>query len=106
MQLSSKQLKLVLGILKKYPYTFYAYGSRIKGTSKASSDLDICFIEPIPFNIQSHIEEDFEESDLPFQVEISDYNLMQPEFRELIEKDLTLLQLGEKQVTISPAPNK
>ena len=29
--LSDKQLKTILNILKKYPYTFYAYGSRITG---------------------------------------------------------------------------
>ncbi len=89
--LTDKQLKTVLDILKKYPQTFYAYGSRVTGKSRPTSDLDLCFKESIPFNIQSHIEEDFEESDLPFQVEISDYNLMTEEFKQLINKDLVRL---------------
>lgn len=89
--LTDQQLKIVLEILKKYPYNFYAYGSRIKRKSKATSDLDICFMEKIPLNVQSQIEEDFEESDLPFSVEVSDYNLMTEEFRELIKKDLVPL---------------
>ncbi|MEI8055743.1 MAG: nucleotidyltransferase domain-containing protein [bacterium] len=88
LSLSSGQLKIVLSILKKYPYTFYAYGSRTQSRSRPSSDLDICFIEHIPLNIQSNIEEEFEESDLPFRVEISDYNLMTEEFRKLIKNDL------------------
>lgn len=90
--LSDDQLKTVLTILKKYPYTFYAYGSRTKGKSRPTSDLDICFIETIPLNVQSHIEEDFEESSLPFQVEVSDYNLMTEEFQALIKKDLSLIK--------------
>lgn len=90
--LDDNQLKTVLGILKKYPYTFYAYGSRTQGKNRPTSDLDICFIEPIPLNIQSHIEEDFEESDLPFRVEISDYNLMTEEFRNLIKRNLIPIQ--------------
>jgi predicted nucleotidyltransferase len=89
--LNDKQLKIVLAILKKYPYAFYAYGSRTKGKSRPTSDLDICFFEPIPLSVQGHIEEDFEESDLPFRVEISDYNLMTEEFQELIKKDFISL---------------
>jgi hypothetical protein len=89
--LTDKQLKIVLAILKKYPYTFYAYGSRTQGKSRPTSDLDICFFESIPLCVQGHIEEDFEESDLPFCVEISDYNLMTEEFRALIKKDLVPL---------------
>jgi len=90
-----KHLKIILDILKKYPYTFYAYGSRTKGNVKPTSDLDICFVEPIHFDVQSHIEEDFEESDLPFRVEVCDYYLMQREFQELIKKDFVLLQKGK-----------
>jgi uncharacterized protein len=89
--ITAKQLKIVLSILKKYPYEFYAYGSRTQGKSRATSDLDICFFAAIPLNVQNHIEEDFEDSDLPFRVEISDYNLMTPEFKKLIAKDLILI---------------
>jgi predicted nucleotidyltransferase len=92
MQIERKHLAIIKNILQKYPYTFYAFGSRVKGKSRRSSDIDICFVESIPFNIQAHIEEDFEESDLPFRVDLSDYNLMSEDFKKLIEKDLTLLQ--------------
>lgn len=90
--LSDDQLKAVLTILKKYPYTFYAYCSRTQGKSRPTSDLDICFIEPISLNIRSHIEEDFEESSLPFRIEVSDYNLMTEKFQTLIKKDLIPIQ--------------
>lgn len=86
-----KHLKMVKDILNKYPYTFYVYGSRVKGSLHKNSDLDICFVDQIPYNIQSHIEEEFEESDLPFQVDLSDFNLMSKEFQELIKNDLILI---------------
>jgi len=91
---------IIKSILQKYPYTFYAFGSRTKGTQRKHSDLDICFIEPIPYNIQAHIEEDFTESDLPFKVDVGDFNLMTEEFKTTIKKDLQLLQLGKEEKTI------
>jgi len=33
MQIEKKHLEMVLQILLKYPYTFYAYGSRVKGNA-------------------------------------------------------------------------
>ena len=92
--------KIVQEILNKYPYTFYAYGSRVKGTQKRFSDLDLCFIEPIPWNIRAHIDEDFEESDLPFKVDVIDWNLMASDFQELIKKDLALVQTGSDKILL------
>jgi predicted nucleotidyltransferase len=81
----------VRDILDKYPYTFYAFGSRVKGNSKRFSDLDICFYEQIPINVLSHLDEDFEESDLPFKVDIVDGLACNENFRALIQKDLIKL---------------
>ena len=86
--------RIVQEILKKYPYTFYAYGSRAKGTQRPTSDLDICFMGSIPYAVQAHIEEDFEESDLPFTVEVADFNLMPEDFKRTISKDLVFIQQG------------
>ncbi|CAG8690029.1 10011_t:CDS:2 [Gigaspora margarita] len=57
-------------ILNKYPYTFYAYGSRVKGTARKFSDLDLCYQEEIPREVIYQIKEELEESDLPFIVEL------------------------------------
>lgn len=88
--------KIVQEILKQYPYTFYAFGSRVKGGEKRFSDLDLCFKDPIPANVQAHIDEDFEESDLPFKVDVIDWNLMPSDFHKLIQNDLILVQNGSK----------
>lgn len=84
--------KIVQDILAKYPYKFYAFGSRIKGTPKRFSDLDLCFKEEIPLSIQFSLEEDFEESDLPFKVDILEWKTLSPEFRNLIKNDLIPLE--------------
>lgn len=88
--------KIVQEILRKYPYTFYAFGSRVKGDEKRFSDLDLCFKDPIPLYVQAHIDEDFEESDLPFKIDVMDWNLMRSDFQKLIKEDLVLVQNGSK----------
>ena len=87
-----KHCAIVHNILSKYPYSFYAFGSRARGNPKKLSDLDICFFDNIPSNIVMNIEEDFEESDLPYKVDIVDWNKCSDDFRVLIKKDLVLIQ--------------
>jgi predicted nucleotidyltransferase len=90
--MEARNWEIVKAILQKYPYTFYAFGSRIKGTQRKFSDLDICFMDNIPGHILSHIREDFEESNLPFTVDIVDWNSCDEKFRAQIKPDLTVIQ--------------
>ena len=87
-QLENKHQEIIQKILTKYPYRFFAYGSRVKGKAEKYSDLDLCYQDQIPLNILSRISEDFEESDLPFKVDLVAWKWMSPEFQNLIEKDL------------------
>lgn len=70
LQLEERHQKIIHQILNKYPYTFYAYGSRVKGTARKYSDLDLCYLENISDAIAFQLEEEFKESDLPFIVEL------------------------------------
>ena len=79
---------IITEIFNKYPYKFYVFGSRAKGTAKKFSDLDICFFENIPLNVQSHLEEDFEESNLPYTVDLINWSNCDYSFQQAIEKDL------------------
>jgi uncharacterized protein len=88
-QLESRHQQIIQQILSKYPYQFYAYGSRAKGTARRLSDLDLCCLENIPDKVAFQIEEEFKESDLPFIVELVAWKHMRPSFRELIKPDLT-----------------
>ncbi|MCE5315947.1 MAG: nucleotidyltransferase domain-containing protein [Parachlamydia sp.] len=90
--MEKRHWEIVKAILAKYHYSFYAFGSRVKGHPKRFSDLDICFFDDIPWNVRSHIDEDFEESDLPYKVDVIDWNTCDKNFQNLIKKDLILIQ--------------
>lgn len=93
LQLEERHYQIIQQILAKYPYQFYAYGSRVRGTARKLSDLDICYQANIPDAVAFQIEEEFKESDLPFLVELVSWKDMKPEFRELIKNDLTLISV-------------
>lgn len=76
--------QMVRDILKKYPYKFYIFGSRVKGRIKKFSDVDLCFSDDIPNRELINIEFDFEDSDLPYKVDIVNLNKVSSEFRKLI----------------------
>ena len=88
LHIEKRHLDIVEQILAKYPYVFYAFGSRVKGNPKKFSDLDICYLEEIPLNILSNIKEDFEESTLPFTVDFLNWNTCDDEFKKSIQNDL------------------
>jgi len=89
--METRHQKIIQQILAKYPYNFYAYGSRVKGTAHKFSDLDICYQEEIPARITSQIRWEFEQSNLPFLVELVYWKNMRPALQKAIKKDLTLI---------------
>lgn len=90
--MEQRHREIVKAILAKYPYSFYAFGSRVKGNPRLFSDLDLCFFNNISWNIRAHIDEDFEESDLPYKVDVIDWNACDTAFQNLIKNDLILIQ--------------
>jgi uncharacterized protein len=98
--IEERHLTIVRSVLSRYPYTFYAFGSRAKGTQKKFSDLDLCFTENIPWNIRAHIDDDFEQSDLPFSVDIVDWQLCSEAFRAIIVKNFKIIQASKQLLNI------
>lgn len=90
LQLESRHAKILQAILAKYPYQFYAYGSRVKGVANKYSDLDLCYYD-VPRQEISKLREELTKSNLPFFVELVAWKKMRPTFREAISKDLTLI---------------
>lgn len=87
--LEPRHKEIVLAIVKPYAhYDIRAYGSRVKGTQRALSDLDLCVMKPIPFKDWNAMTEAFEESDLPFLVSIAEWSTLSQSFKEAIQKDL------------------
>lgn len=93
LSMEHKHLKIVKDILSRYPYHFYAFGSRTTGNAKQYSDLDLCFKEQIPSHVIVEIEEHFEDSDLPFTVDLVDWKNCSQDFRKRIDKDLSVIDL-------------
>lgn len=91
--MQEKHLRILQQIISKYPYSFFVFGSRVKGTERRFSDLDLCYKEPIPSIKLYKLEEDFEESNLPFKVDIVNWDYCSENLRKLIEKDMIPLDL-------------
>lgn len=87
-----RHYEIIKNILKNYPYQFYAFGSRVKGTNTKFSDLDLCYKDNITLNMLSHIKEDFEESNLPFEIDLIDWSNCTESFKQMIEKEIVPLE--------------
>ena len=64
----------------------WAFGSRIGGSAKRFSDLDLAIVaeQEIPTRRLALLANAFEESDLPFRVDLVDYHSANPTFKERI----------------------
>ncbi len=86
--IAAKDLDTIRRILGKAGIKFYIYGSRAKGSNSKFSDIDICYKEPLAKELKWQIQEELENSDLPFKVDLVDYNKCSIDFQKLIEPDL------------------
>ena len=72
----------------------WAFGSRAKWTAKAHSDLDLALItsEPLTLEKFASLKEAFDESVLPFRVDVVDWAATSDSFRKIIERDKVVVQ--------------
>ena len=72
----------------------WAFGSRANWTAKEFSDLDIAIVsdEPLSMALMADVREAFQESSLPFKIDIVDWAAITPSFREIVEKAKVVLQ--------------
>jgi len=63
-----------------------AFGSRVNGTPKDYSDLDLVLVGAAKLDaiVMESLREAFEESDIPFRVDIVDWHSISEEFRKII----------------------
>jgi type I restriction enzyme S subunit len=89
--------------LEEGTYVF-AFGSRANWTAKQSSDLDLgvdSFGVKLDKKIKSNLEGAFEESDLPYKVDVVDLNSVSESFREAIQDQLVRVLWDWKIIPIS-----
>jgi ribosomal protein S18 acetylase RimI-like enzyme len=95
--MEKRHFKILTLILSRYPYNFYMFGSRVKLTARKLSDIDLFYKDEIPDQILGNIEEDLEESNLPYKVDIVDYNKCDEEFKKILnEQHIILLNSSNK----------
>lgn len=73
--LCTKELEIIQEILSHYEAIQSAllFGSRARGTFRAASDVDIALKGAITIKLIAKIKAEFEDSNLPFFVDIVDY---------------------------------
>jgi len=93
---SRKHLETIKRILAEYvgDCEVRAFGSRVLKTAKDHSDLDVAVVagNKIKRRAKMLLREAFEESDLPFRVDVIDYNAVSDEFRAIIDANYEILQ--------------
>ena len=67
-------------------YEVRVFGSRVRGTAKPFSDLDLAVMTGTPLDIfrLASLKEAFVESDLPFKVDVLDWQDTSPEFQAIV----------------------
>lgn len=89
-QLSPEQIQITKDILAQYApgKPACAFGSRVQGTARATSDLDILILgsEALTPNHRADLKLAFSESNLPFFVDIVEQSRISPEFFKQITK--------------------
>lgn len=88
LHMEPRHLEIVKDILSQHPYQFFVFGSRVSGKHRELSDLDLCYKESISDIEIAKIEEAFEQSDLPFEVDIVAYDRCDHNFKKIIDKQL------------------
>jgi len=91
LDLKRKHFVIVNDILLNYPkLKFYVFGSRAKGGAKELSDLDLV-VMPSPTKLElTNLKEAFEDSDLPYKVDLVVWDDIDKNFKANIENDLVL----------------
>ncbi len=95
--INAPHLELVKGILHQHlpqGTRVWVFGSRARGQCKPYSDLDLAIDlngQPVSMKILSAISFDFEESDLPYKVDIIDWNTIDKSFQDNIRQDMEIL---------------
>jgi predicted nucleotidyltransferase len=90
MDLSDAQRDVVVSAIRQFlppEVEIFFFGSRVEGTARRGSDLDVLLKgqAPIALDSMALIRERLEESDLPFKVDLLDYHACSPQMLKNIK---------------------
>lgn len=88
LHLSEKDREIIHSIIEKYKpdFEFFAFGSRVKGSHKKYSDLDLAFVNNNQQGF-TKLKHDFEDSDLSITVDLVDLKNVSEDFASLIHRE-------------------
>jgi len=96
--ISEEQRQILLDLLSKYLANtqVWAFGSRVKWTTRSNSDLDlVVFSSPEQDSHVSALKEALEESNLPFRVDLLVWDKLPENFQRNIEEGYVVLVEGD-----------
>ncbi|OQK15251.1 hypothetical protein AU255_18575 [Methyloprofundus sedimenti] len=98
-----EEWKAISQILKTYAplYEVWAFGSRVRGKAKQFSDLDLVIITHQALSLSEYaiLKEAFDESDLPFKVDIVvDWAATSVASREIIKANKMIVQSAQNKI--------
>jgi len=95
LDVSDDYLKILREIFKKYipDRTVWAFGSRVKGLARKTSDLDLCILgeTPLSFYQLAELQDALSLSVIPYRVDVVDWMSITPEFRKIIEENYLVI---------------
>lgn len=98
-ELEESQLACIKGILAREApkCEVRAFGSRVNGTARQFSDLDLVLVcrEKLYWRRLEALRNAFSESDLPFMIDVLDWQAISESFRERIERQYEVIQTPE-----------
>jgi uncharacterized protein len=86
--LKKEYKKRIDALMMQYPYQFYMYGSRARGTEKPLSDLDLCIFSDVSLITLAELKEAFNNLMLPFTVDLVAWGRLSEDFRNMIKNDM------------------
>jgi len=96
-----RHLRYILEQLKLYipDATVWAFGSRVKGSNRTSSDLDLAVLcdKQTARKQLPKLNEVFIESNIPFKVQLLDFNRLPVNMQENIKKKYVILYRSDEQ---------
>lgn len=94
LDISAEQRESLLRLLHRHlpGVTVWAYGSRVKGSARPNSDLDlVVFTAPTQHPQVSELKDALDESNLPFRVDLHVWDEIPEQFHEIIRSEYLAL---------------
>ncbi len=91
LQIEARHHKIVLEILGPLASQTVVFGSRAKHNAKPLSDLDLAIKAPIEQQELARLKSAFEDSNLPYKVDLVLLSQLDANFLRLVEKDFVPL---------------